>query len=214
MSHVYVTSDWHFGHKEVTKFRTQFPNGNYHDDYILGNALAILTKRDVLYCLGDMAFTMEGLAKIAEVPCRKILVRGNHDTLSTAQYSEVFDEIEGSFRYKKYWFTHIPIHPSELYQRKNIHGHCHRGGPAESQADPHWSSYFNAILEFNDYLPVNMQQVGTIMQERYKVEHNCKYKSPGADNGQRDWVQESSSYVQRAASAYVEDRKVESGDKQ
>ena len=166
MSHVYVTSDWHFGHTGITKFRTQFPSTEYMEDYILGRCLDIIRKRDVLYCLGDMAFTRGSLEKIAELPCRKILVRGNHDTLTTADYMEVFDEVEGCFRYKKYWFTHIPIHPSELYRGMNVHGHCHRGGPAEHQNCEDWRSYYNAILEFNDYGPVNMQVVGTKMAER------------------------------------------------
>jgi len=165
MSNVYVTSDWHFGHAGITdKFRTQFPNLAFMEDYILGNCLGIVRKRDVLYCLGDMAFTLSGLEKIAEIPCRKILVRGNHDTLSTEDYLTVFDEVEGCYRYKKYWFTHIPIHPTELFRGMNIHGHCHSGGPYETEGD---TRYFNAVVEYTDYQPVNMQVVGTIIKERY-----------------------------------------------
>ena len=166
MSHVYVTSDWHFGHKKITGFRTQFSSMEDMEDNILSNFLSIVTKRDVLYCLGDMAFDLRGLEKISTLPCRKILIRGNHDCLKTLDYLSVFDEIEGAFRYKKYWFTHIPIHPSELYRGNNVHGHCHNGGPAEHQIGDKWQHYFNAILEFNDYLPINMQKVGQEFVDR------------------------------------------------
>lgn len=167
MSHVYVTSDWHIDHTGITdKFRTQFPNLTYHDDFILANARAMVTKRDILIVVGDVAMSKKGLMRIKEeaFPCRLILVRGNHDGLPTMDYLHVFDEIYGAWKYKKYWLTHIPIHPMELYRGMNIHGHCHRGGPYEIEGD---TRYFNAILEFNEYKPVNMQVVGRIIQERH-----------------------------------------------
>ena len=177
MSHAYVTSDWHFGHKGITSFRTQFPSMEFMEDYIMENCLATVTKRDVLYCLGDMAFDQRGLEKIREIPCRKILVRGNHDELHAYKYLSVFDDVCGVIRYKKYWLTHIPIHPMELFRGKNIHGHCHRGGPNQIQNCEGWENYFNAILEYNDYRPINMQMVGTILQEQYKVVHRNERKA-------------------------------------
>lgn len=164
MSAVYVTSDWHFGHSGITKyFRTQFPTLGLMEDHIMANCLEVMTKRDVLFCLGDMAFTRAGLDKIREIPGRKILVRGNHDGLSTLDYLTVFDEVEGAYRHHKYWFTHIPIHPMELYRGLNVHGHCHRGGPYEAEGD---TRYFNCVPEFNEYKIINMQDVGRIMKER------------------------------------------------
>ncbi len=184
MSHVYVTSDWHIGHKGITdRFRTQFPNLRVHDEYILNNVLKIVTKRDVLYVLGDVALSGQALNDIraANIPAKMVLIRGNHDQLPTIDYLSVFASVEGAFRYKKYWFTHIPIHPMELYRGMNIHGHCHRGGPYETERD---SRYFNAILEFNDYTPINMQVVGTIMTERYnnKGKTHERTKHTGSSN--------------------------------
>ncbi len=165
MSHVFVTSDWHFGHKNVTRFRTQFESMVAMEDVILERCLEAVTKRDTLYCLGDMAFDQRGLDKLRDIPCRMILIRGNHDTLSTSAYLEVFDEIHGAFQYKNYWMTHIPIHPSELRRKPNIHGHCHAGGPREHQLGGEWDQYFNAILEFNDYRPVSMMTVGNTVRD-------------------------------------------------
>ena len=150
MSHVYVTSDWHIGHNGITdRFRTQFPNIDAHDEYILNRVRETVNKRDVLYVLGDAFWTHKALNKVlaAEIPCRMYLVRGNHDTLTAGDYLHVFKDVYGAFRYKKYWFTHIPIHPSELYRGKNVHGHCHRGGPNQTQKADDWESYYNAKLD-------------------------------------------------------------------
>ncbi len=173
MSHVYVTSDWHIGHTGIAeRFRTCFPTDDVHDHAILRAMKYATTKRDVLYVLGDVTWTARGLQMIkdAGIPCRMIMVRGNHDTLPTTDYLEVFEEVHGALRYKKYWFTHIPIHPMELYRGYNIHGHCHRGGPWEVNAEP---EYFNAILEYNNYAPVKMQDVGRIIKDRIDERTTC-----------------------------------------
>jgi len=169
VSHVYVTSDWHIGHTGITsKFRTEFPTDEVHDSAILRAMKLATTKRDVLFVLGDVTWTQSGLQKIreAEIPARMIMVRGNHDTLPTIDYLSVFDEVEGAYRYKGFWFTHIPIHPQELFRGGNVHGHCHRGGPWETNQE---AGYFNAILEFNDYAPVNMEVVKRTFEARTPV---------------------------------------------
>ena len=190
MSVVYVTSDWHFGHTGITKyFRKEFPSLEYMEDHILDNIREVVTKRDILYCLGDMAFTKGALDKIGDagLPCQKILIRGNHDTLPTAEYLRVFNEVEGAYKYKNYWFTHIPIHPMELYRGMNVHGHCHRGGPYEAEGD---TRYFNVCGEFTEYKPVNMQVVGQIITERYnnKMEKRREGKK---DTGECDTFKDS-----------------------
>lgn len=167
MSTVYVTSDWHLGHSGITKrFRTQFGSDRHHDEVILQNAADVLTKRDVVLMLGDMSFTVEGLERIGELPGRKILIRGNHDTAAMAHYNSVFEEVHGAYRYKNCFLTHIPIHPMELYRGYNVHGHCHRGGPYELQKGEDYKSYYNAILEFNDYKMVDMQHVLKTLNRR------------------------------------------------
>lgn len=165
MSTVYVTSDWHFGHTGITNhFRKQFTSLEAMEDTLLYETLGRVTKRDVLLCLGDMAFDQRGLDRLRELPCRMILVRGNHDTLPTENFMEVFDEIHGAYRYKNAFFTHIPIHPMELYRGWNVHGHCHRGGPRELQKGDEWRSYYNAIVEFNDYKIVPMEKILRTLQ--------------------------------------------------
>ena len=125
MSKVYFTSDWHFGHKAILKYR-DFETIEEHDETFLRNYKKTVTKRDRVFFLGDIAFTKEGLDKLKPLIGYKILYLGNHDTLKVQEYLEVFDEIHALRSYKNFWITHCPIHPQELRNRKGcIHGHLH-----------------------------------------------------------------------------------------
>lgn len=131
MSNVYFIGDLHFGHANITKFRTQFGSEKEHRQFVMETWSECVGKRDIVYVMGDAAFTQEGLDSIGTLVGTKILVRGNHDLLPTEAYLGVFKEIYGIINYKGLWLTHAPIHPTELYGRTNVHGHCHRGGPME-----------------------------------------------------------------------------------
>ena len=177
MSHVYFIGDLHFGHGNITAFRTHFGTELQHRRHLMGLWEATIRKRDVVYVMGDAAFTQDGLCDIGKLPGRKILVRGNHDLLPTEDYLKVFAEIYGALAYKGLWLTHIPIHPSELYGRTNVHGHCHRGGPtdivrSQSTARGHSvgtaATYFNTCAEHLDppFQPIRFDTMKEIINER------------------------------------------------
>ena len=185
MSHVYVTSDWHIGHSGIWhKFRTRYASDAEHDYDILGRALGTVTKRDVLFVLGDVTWTQKGLETIDSMkfPCKLIMIGGNHDTLSAADYLSVFDEMYGAYYYKGCWLTHIPIHESELRGKRNVHGHCHAGGPNNHQLGEYWYVYYNAILEYNNYTPTNFQEVLQKLKEQketvYDPNHSSRNRVP------------------------------------
>ncbi len=177
MSHVYFIGDLHFGHTHIDRFRTQFPSEAVHRRFLMDTWAETITKRDVVYVMGDAAFTQDGLDSIAQLPGRKLLVRGNHDLLPTESYLEVFEEVHGLLMYKGYWLSHAPIHPSELYGRSNIHGHCHRGGPSEVHnawgdqrgrviGSP--ATYFNTCAEHlpTPYKPIRMDELTECVKQR------------------------------------------------
>jgi calcineurin-like phosphoesterase family protein len=92
---------------------------------MLDNLRRVLTKKSVLYVLGDVAFTMEAMAEFEALPGRKVLVRGNHDNFQLEVYKNVFEDILGLARYKEFWLSHAPVHPNELRGKINLHGHVH-----------------------------------------------------------------------------------------
>lgn len=127
MSNVYAIGDLHFGHKNIHTFRqlSGIDSEEAHRAYLIEKWNSVITKRDIVYVLGDAAFTIEGLESIGQLKGRKILVRGNHDLVHAKDYLEYFDDVFGIVKYKNAWLSHAPIHPGELRRKINIHGHVH-----------------------------------------------------------------------------------------
>lgn len=160
---VYFSSDWHLGHRSILKYREQFNTIEEHDDTIFAE-LSKLTKRDVLYILGDFLFDCDNfenyLIRISKYPVRIKLVMGNHDSLKL--YSQtIAKNIEIQlplFSYKNYWLSHCPIHEQELRGRTgNIHGHLHF-------AELNDSRYFDVGLDKNNFKFINFEYIKTIIK--------------------------------------------------
>jgi calcineurin-like phosphoesterase family protein len=154
MSRVFVTSDWHLGHRNIPKYRPQITTVEENTELIIDNYLSIVGKRDVVYFLGDISFTQQGLYLLKTLPGRKILILGNHCTehLPIQSYVDTFDKVHGIYSKYGTWFTHAPIHPSELRGKFNIHGHTH----IINVDDP---KYFNACVDNTDFKPVDVKAV-------------------------------------------------------
>jgi calcineurin-like phosphoesterase family protein len=56
MSNVWFTSDWHIGHKNILKYRDGFQSTDEHDATLIENYQSLISKRDIVYFLGDMVF--------------------------------------------------------------------------------------------------------------------------------------------------------------
>lgn len=151
MSNVWFCSDLHFGHKNIQKFRKEVSSEEDNRQRISSEWTQAVTKRDIVFVLGDAAFTMDTVSQFGVLPGKKFLIRGNHDKLDTAVYLKYFDEVYGLLKYKEFWLSHAPIHPDELRGKRNLHGHVHyhtiqqelKGFP-QLQDDP---GYFNCCPE-------------------------------------------------------------------
>lgn len=162
MTNVYFHADAHAGHKNVHRFRTQFESEQEHFDFIAERYNSTVRKNDVVYFLGDVAFTKERLVDIAKWNGRKIMILGNHDTdkeVGIRDLVEVFEDVHSLKKYKSYfWLSHVPVHADELRGRFNIHGHCHNhmitlpNGELDDR-------YFNACIEHHDYNVVSYDHI-------------------------------------------------------
>lgn len=134
MSQPWFSSDWHEGHKNIGKFR-RIPQeflDMAEGDAIMANHLwlyswasAYIHKRDTVYCLGDAAFTQNGIDRIADYPGRKVLYGGNHDDLAAEDYLRAFEIVRGCEKRRGFWLSHFPLHPVELRGKFCVHGHVH-----------------------------------------------------------------------------------------
>lgn len=153
MSNVWFCSDLHFGHKNIEKFRTFIIDETDNRETIKAHWNDRVHKKDVIYVLGDAAFTMDTVKDFGTLPGRKILIRGNHDKLDTQVYLKYFEGIYGLLKFKEFWLSHAPIHPDELRGKVNLHGHVHYHSiclpfnPVKDVTQQLDNRYFNCCVE-------------------------------------------------------------------
>lgn len=137
MSRIYISSDWHLGHANISKFGQRDHIVTVQDNYDWIGDNYDLRKRDSLILLGDICFEPEALTFIQSLPAeKKILIGGNHDwerfNVNMFDVAKTFDVVTGLKSYgskknnTKSWLSHCPIHPSEMRGKEyNVHGHIH-----------------------------------------------------------------------------------------
>lgn len=172
MTKLWISSDLHLGHKNITKFRTEFSSAEEHHETVFENLATAIGKRDSLYLLGDVVFTPEWLARIESIRCiKKTLILGNHCTdqkISILQLCNVFDSIHSLHAKRNHWFSHAPIHPSEMRGKAgNIHGHTHY----RCIDDPR---YFNVSVEQTCFRPIAFQEIMDQINERFHTDSQEK----------------------------------------
>lgn len=159
---VFLSSDWHLGHKSISRHRN-LPSNQYHDQLIYG-MVTPLTKRDTLWLLGDTLFPVSDptdyINFFMSLKCDVNLVPGNHDDMAALIYiTQNCPKItlsNGLVSYKEYWLSHCPIHPNEFRDRLlNIHGHLHQ----EILDDPR---YVNVNPDVTNYKLVSLDDIRLI----------------------------------------------------
>lgn len=156
MANVLFMGDAHIGHKNSLRWRPRFKTMEEYVATLDTNYRSKVTKRDIVYWMGDAIMDPAWLPFIAALPGKKILVMGNHDQeyVTTQELLSVFDDIAGMVKYKEFWLTHAPIHPEELRDKVNIHGHVHNATIYDCR-------YVNTSMENINYLPVSLHEIRT-----------------------------------------------------
>lgn len=142
MTKTWVTSDLHFGHRNITKFcpvtRARFGDDvAYMTEAMIKEWNELIGPEDTTYILGDVAF-MGGYdaSKIMNrLNGKKILVEGNHDrkTLMDKHFFESFEEVHKylTIQYNGTMVVmfHYPIAEWDQMHRGSVHlhGHLHGG---------------------------------------------------------------------------------------
>lgn len=172
---VYFTSDLHLGHKNVHMYRKRFSSAEEHDKFMLDMLASTLTKRDKIYLLGDNCFTEEAFYELASVipsGCEVTYIAGNHDferSLTPKIITDFGFKLIGIEKYKRYWLTHAPIHPCELRDKINIHGHTHETLLGDG--------YLNVCPEVCNYSLVQLERIPEFMamqMEMFEQRENPK----------------------------------------
>jgi calcineurin-like phosphoesterase family protein len=133
MSRVLFISDLHLGHRNIHRFVGDKRGGGEdteaHALWLVDQWNSVVTKRDLVWVLGDVAFDMRFMNYLHMMEGTKNLILGNHDKFDLGVYLKYFNKVHGFLGYKcqkgAAWLSHAPIHPDELRGRYNFHGHTH-----------------------------------------------------------------------------------------
>ena len=162
----YVFTDSHFAHENIRKYCNRPDNCETR----MINNLYKLKSTDTLIHLGDVYYFREGvepfIKQMKNLPCKKILVKGNHDRNSDNWYVKYggFDWVVNSFSLKygkmEILFSHKPRYDLEAGVDLVIHGHLHNNNVHNEYFDylVHNKSFLIAV-EYTDYAPINLDKV-------------------------------------------------------
>jgi calcineurin-like phosphoesterase family protein len=149
MSKIYLISDLHLGHVNMS-IKRGFDSIESHDNHIVDKWNSVITKRDVVWILGDISMEKSGPYSILDkLMGIKKVVLGNHDMPQhVPELLKYVNTVCGMYKYKGMILSHCPIHESEIGRfAKNIHGHVHENTLEDSR-------YINVSCEAVDYTPV------------------------------------------------------------
>jgi calcineurin-like phosphoesterase family protein len=129
------------------------------EEIIVQRHNAVVKPNDRVYFLGDVAMPKSGLATLARMNGRKVLIKGNHDVHKLSQYVQYFDDIRGSHQLSGILMTHIPVHEDSLARWGfNVHGHLHtnRVRTWDGSID---ERYLCVCVEQINYTPISLEEV-------------------------------------------------------
>ena len=161
----WITTDTHFGHGLLVREGIRPP---LFGDMILERLKDVLLPDDVLIHLGDISFDDDAVwnTKLIEIsPCKKWLIKGNHDKHSDTWYlARGWDFVADRIRMHRFGldivFSHIPI-KDDGYD-VNIHGHFHNND--HRKVEPELIAIANdkhilVAIEDTNYMPVTLKQL-------------------------------------------------------
>lgn len=221
----WITSDSHFGHKEILNFERgkRFSSIKEHDDFILQKWDEWMTKCDkekggVFIFLGDLGYVSkdrELYDKICSMfgkhPCEKLAIFGNHDKDNEGLMYFLFDAVSTVPVYidDRVILSHEP--EACWSHQLNIHGHLHNSWLSDPQ-------HLCASIQVANYNPITLPRITSALGKLPKKDYRFLYE-PWAENyvgfkGRIDVIRDKSGHVDVSASrAYrrmLEDKEQES----
>lgn len=160
MRDIWFISDTHFGHENIIGHAQRpFDNIREMDEAIADNWTSCVKQSDLVYHLGDVAWTGEGLNLFSKLPGTKRLILGNHD--NGLRCAPLVQRLQLFRRFKDFGFmaSHMPIRDEGLREPVNVHGHIH-----DDEAPT--LKHINVCVEKTDYRPVHLDTIRALVRER------------------------------------------------
>lgn len=155
---IWCIADTHFSHKRLIE--AGYRHSNFEDK--LRKSLSKIPIGDVLIHLGDICLgnDIENNKFITNLPCKKILVKGNHDKGNQFYYNMGWDFVCKSFTDtycgKRIKFSHEPVKGNFDI---NIHGHLHQNFRYPELKYIITEKHFLVSMEELNYRPVSLKEI-------------------------------------------------------
>lgn len=172
---IFVTSDTHFGHKNIIKYEDRpFTDTEEMDEALIDNWNSVVKPTDLIIHVGDLTF--HGAKKAEELMKRlngrKILVKGNHDYFSKTKYANMGFDLRNYLYMDDFLFSHYPMQSAMLRVAQeytdfqaNIHGHVH--GMTEGLDR---RVHVCVCTEHTNYTPINFSDLKYKFKRGYYIE--------------------------------------------
>lgn len=153
MRDIWFISDTHFGHEKIITYADRpFDTVSEMDETIAENWSSRVKHDDLIYHLGDIAWTGEGLKLFASLPGTKRLILGNHDNGKAC--APLVQKLELFRRFPEHGFiaSHMPMLMEQKREPANVHGHVHN-------VDTGIPDAVNISIEKTNYAPLHFDEL-------------------------------------------------------
>lgn len=136
MSKMWITSDWHMAHRNIIDYEGRPEN---YEELII-QSLSVVRPGDTVINLGDLylgnSSTFSQLFGRIQTSCpeytlaTKLLIKGNHDSLSRSKYASIGMVLLDSLVLQGIYFNHHGVQTLPSDCDSQIYGHYHSNPPA------------------------------------------------------------------------------------
>jgi calcineurin-like phosphoesterase family protein len=176
IENIYLTSDTHFGHKNIIKYSNRpYKDVHHMNQELVKNWNSVVGEEDVVFHLGDFGNTMSAkdMIHILNFLNGKIfLIKGNHEkSVLKKQYTRdrfewIRDKYELEFGKEKSDLL-VMCHYAHRVWNKSHFGSLHVYGHSHgSMEHTPWGKSMDVGVDCNDYKPIALTKVIKILQSR------------------------------------------------
>ena len=126
----WFTSDLHFGDPRLNLYGRDLvaKNSDEIDEMIIDNFNNVISKNDIIYMLGDIAYSPDKISLLSRINGEKILIVGNYDEkipddVLVKYFREIYPHATITLGAEKIYLNHYPTNCSE--EMFNVTGHIH-----------------------------------------------------------------------------------------
>jgi len=193
-------ADWHFNHKNALAFDNRpFNSVEEMNKSLIQRWQGAVKPEDTVYVLGDMFWCSEqkAIPIMEQLPGKKILIKGNHDTTQNAEFTAEFEavhdylEVEDAGRHVVLCHYPIPCFKNHYYGWVHLYAHVHisfewnmmehiKRMMSELYDKPCYMFNVGAMMPWMDYTPRTLDEIldgAATFQEKDVIQKNQKKSS-------------------------------------